>query len=127
SRRFGSAAMLPGFDNHDVPLDHSRMAIRLGAVVLVGLSGSGKSTVGPLVAERLGRQFDDIDRLIEGLCHETIPEFFKRVGEAEFRKAEAFCLDNRARSEDLVVAAGGGALTTWEGREAAARGFVAWL
>lgn len=82
-----------------------------GHIVLCGLSGAGKSTVGPLLARRLGRSFVDVDRLVEAAAGCSIREIFAREGEAAFRSRErAAVIDALARRSPAVVALGGGAL-----------------
>lgn len=82
-----------------------------GHVVLCGLSGAGKSTVGPLLARRLGRPFVDVDRAVEAAAGCSIREIFARDGEAAFRLRErAAVLDAFAGPTPAVVALGGGAL-----------------
>ncbi len=75
---------------------------------LVGLSGAGKSTVGPLLARRLGYRFIDLDGQIEELAGETISHVFRTGGEAEFRRLEARAAARVAEVTDVVVATGGG-------------------
>ena len=75
---------------------------------LVGLSGAGKSTIGPLLAQRLGYRYVDLDREVEALAGETIPRLFGVGGEAEFRRFEARAASRAARATDVVVATGGG-------------------
>ena len=78
-------------------------------IFLVGFMGSGKSTVGPLVAVKLGWNFVDLDRQIEREQGKPIREIFEQDGEPAFRKIEARhlrCLKDRAA---YVVALGGGA------------------
>jgi shikimate kinase len=77
-------------------------------VWLVGLSGSGKSTVGPLVARRLRYAFIDLDRLIELRAGETISDIFGSEGESGFRAREGVATAELARRTGLVVATGGG-------------------
>jgi 3-dehydroquinate synthetase len=80
--------------------------------VLVGFMGAGKSTLGPDVAQRLGRAFLDVDDEIEA-AHGPIWELFEREGEAAFRELEATFIRNAcARREPSVVAVGGGAVET---------------
>lgn len=95
--------------------------------MLVGLSGSGKSTVGRLLAERLGWQFTGTDEEIARLHEAEVGDVFRELGEARFREQEARLLDRMAGEPKTVAATGGGALTTSRGRLAAARGFVVWL
>ena len=71
--------------------------------------GSGKSTVGPLVAARLGWDFIDLDREIEREQGRSIREIFEREGEPEFRRIEARHLQSLEKRNACVVALGGGA------------------
>lgn len=75
---------------------------------LTGFSASGKSTIGPLVAAKLGWQFADLDREVEKNTGRTIPDLFSE-GELVFRSAEAAALRRVAGRERQVVATGGGA------------------
>ncbi|WP_419858046.1 shikimate kinase [Candidatus Palauibacter irciniicola] len=75
---------------------------------LVGLSGSGKSTIGPILARRLGYRFVDLDREIEARAGESISRMFRRRGEGEFRRLEADESARMARKKNVVVATGGG-------------------
>ncbi len=79
-------------------------------IVLTGFMGSGKSTVGPLVAERLGWKFVDVDDVIEAEAGCTIPELFRRDGEAAFRERESATIARLAGGDALVLALGGGAI-----------------
>jgi shikimate kinase len=79
-------------------------------IVLTGFMGSGKSTVGPLVAERLGWRFVDVDNEIEAEAGCTIAEIFARHGEAAFREREHAAIARLASGERLVLALGGGAI-----------------
>jgi len=91
-------------------------------LVLVGPRGAGKSTVGPLVAARLGVSFVDTDRLVEEEAGRPIAEIW-----ADFREREARILERVLSGGPAVVAAGGGAVL-WEGFAAAARAWeVVWL
>lgn len=75
-------------------------------IVLTGFMGTGKSTVGRLVAERLGRRFVDTDALIEAR-HGPIPELFAEHGEAHFRQLERDVASELAEVSGLVVSTGG--------------------
>jgi shikimate kinase len=84
--------------------------------VLVGLPGSGKSTVGALVAERLGREFLDFDRVIERRHGDTIASIFAQFGETRFRALEReLTAEVVERSKPSVLAPGGGWITIPEG------------
>ncbi len=80
-----------------------------GALVLVGLSGSGKSTVGRLVAGRLGLAVRDTDRLIEQRTSDTVAALFERRGEAAFRDLEEAAVAEVC-ARPCVAAMGGGAV-----------------
>lgn len=77
-------------------------------IALIGFMGSGKSTVGQRLAERLAWPFVDLDDLIEAREGRTIPEIFATVGEAGFRAAERRALEVTLASERQVLATGGG-------------------
>jgi shikimate kinase len=79
--------------------------------------GSGKTTVGPLVAERLGWSFVDVDDVIAAEAGTTIPEIFKREGEAAFRERERKTIARLASDDGLVLALGGGAIEDAATRE----------
>jgi shikimate kinase len=79
-------------------------------IVLTGFMGSGKSTVGPLIAARLGWSFFDVDDVIESEAGTTIAEIFARHGEAAFRKQEQETIARLAAGDALVLALGGGAI-----------------
>ena len=87
-------------------------------VVLTGFMGSGKSTVGPLVAARLGWRFIDADNVIEAEAGATIAEIFRRDGEAAFREREHATILRLLGEEELVLALGGGAIEHTATREA---------
>ena len=106
-----------------------RSALGQRAIVLVGMMGSGKSSVGRRLAGRLGLPFVDADTEIETAAHMTIPEIFAQRGEAEFREGErrviARVLTTRA---PLVLATGGGAFMNPETRERVKElGIAVWL
>ena len=79
-------------------------------IVLIGMMGSGKSTCGRLLADRLGRPFVDCDEVIEGFAGRSIPEIFEAEGEEGFRELESQVIRELSRQEGLVIATGGGAV-----------------
>jgi shikimate kinase len=79
-------------------------------IILTGFMGSGKSTVGPLVAARLGWSFVDVDDVIEAEAGVPISEIFARHGEAAFRQREHAAIARLAAGDALVLALGGGAI-----------------
>jgi len=78
-------------------------------IFLVGFMASGKSTVGRLVASRLGWAFHDLDRVIAEGAGRTIPEIFAQEGEEGFRRREAAAVREAAGLRRAVIATGGGA------------------
>ena len=79
-------------------------------VVLVGAPGAGKTTVGRLVAERLGLPFRDTDHDVEATAGKTVAEVFLDDGEVAFRVAEAAAVRSALDGYDGVLALGGGAV-----------------
>ncbi len=96
-------------------------------IFLIGLSGSGKSATGRILAERLGWQFTDTDDEIERAAGATVAELFAREGEAAFRQRELQVLRAAAAHEPAVIATGGGTPTIPEARPILGTGFVVWL
>lgn len=86
-------------------------------VVLVGPPGSGKTTVGRALAERLGVGFRDTDADIEAQAGKPIPEIFIDEGEPHFRELEAAAVRAAAGTHDGVLALGGGAVMADATRE----------
>ncbi len=77
-------------------------------IVLIGMMGCGKSTVGALLSERLGRELVDTDELIVEREGRSIPEIFSAAGEGHFRDLERDVSRELAAREGLIVACGGG-------------------
>lgn len=86
-------------------------------LALVGLPGSGKSTVGRQLARRLGVGFTDSDHVIEHRIGCSIREFFEREGEDAFRDLEQGVIDELMRSSEGVLATGGGAVLRQANRD----------
>ena len=97
-------------------------------LILIGMMGCGKSTVGRLAAEQLGLAFVDTDERIEAEAGRTIPELFDAEGEEGFRARELDVSRALAREGGLVIACGGGLPTRAEAIAALkASGVVFWL
>jgi len=98
-------------------------------LVLIGLMGAGKTTVGRECARRLSRPFVDTDDLVTAAAQMSVEQIFAEAGEAAFRKLEHDVVaDVCASPEPLVVACGGGAVLDPENRRALrATGVVVWL
>lgn len=78
-------------------------------LVLVGMMGAGKTTVGRRLATRLGRTFLDSDEEVEKAAQMTIPEIFQQRGEPEFRAGETRVIARLLKEPEIVLATGGGA------------------
>ena len=102
---------------------------RLGgrSLYLVGMMGSGKTSTGRPLAERLGYGFVDADAVIEQAAGCSIPEIFDRDGEAGFRGLESQVLSAISQRHSLVVATGGGVVTQPENWGVLHSGIVIWL
>ncbi|HRK57178.1 MAG TPA: shikimate kinase [Burkholderiaceae bacterium] len=97
-------------------------------LILIGMMGSGKSTVGQLLAKELGVPFVDSDRLIEARSGVSIATIFDVEGEAGFRKREADIIAELMGREGLVVATGGGAVLSEDNcQRMRAHGLVVYL
>ncbi len=98
------------------------------SLVLVGLMGAGKSTVGRRLAQRLNLRFVDADDEIEAAAGMTIPEIFERYGEAHFRDGERRVIRRLLQEPRQVIATGGGAFMNDETRALiAAEAISIWL
>ena len=90
---------------------HARLAAQMQNIVLIGMPGSGKSTIGNLLGVKLSRRFVDVDDSIIELAGKSIPDIFAEDGEAVFRSWETKALDSLGRQSGLVIATGGGCIT----------------
>lgn len=129
-----SALSLPDPDHHPVAgtvVDAVALRAALGkrAIVLVGMMGSGKSSVGRKLALRLGLPFMDADTEIETAAGISIPEIFAQHGEATFRSGERRVIARLlGANKALVLATGGGAFMNAETRACIAeKGISVWL
>jgi shikimate kinase len=88
-----------------------------GPIFLTGFMGTGKSRIGRLLAEQLGREFYDTDQMVEARVGTSVSEVFASAGEARFRELEQECVAAAAGRGPVVIALGGGAVTqerNWE-------------
>lgn len=92
----------------------ARLCREMENVILVGMPGCGKSTVGKALAQKLGREFRDVDQMIAERAGCSIPEIFAREGEQGFRARETEILGELGKQSGLVIATGGGCVTRAE-------------
>lgn len=105
-----------------------RMESQMHNLILIGMPGSGKTTVGRLLAASLGRPFFDADFLIEEKIGCSIPAFFAERGEASFRMVEAEVLAELGKRSGCVIATGGGCITRAENYDSLHQnGTIVWL
>lgn len=103
------------FSGRDIPKSETNRiytSLRSGAlnVILTGMPGSGKSTIGRGLAVRMGRDFVDCDAEIAARAGKSIPKIFAEDGEAAFRELEARVVADVCREKSRVIATGGGAI-----------------
>ena len=77
-------------------------------IILIGMPGSGKSSVGKIIAEKLQREFIDTDDEIEKIAEKPIPQIFEEDGEKKFREIETRALEESSKLSGKVIATGGG-------------------
>lgn len=90
---------------------YKKLSIQMQNVILIGMPGCGKSTIGKLLAEKTGKAFADADVKIEELANKSIPQIFSEDGEAVFRQWETEALAELGKQSGLVIATGGGCVT----------------
>lgn len=78
------------------------------SIALIGFMGTGKTAAGEALAEKLGKEFVELDSLIEQKAGKTIPEIFQQGGEVSFRELEIEAVREVAENKDAVIACGGG-------------------
>ncbi|WOB45321.1 shikimate kinase [Thermoleptolyngbya oregonensis NK1-22] len=117
--------------DHTVPADAETTVRRLRRtnLYLVGMMGCGKTTVGRLVAQKLGYQFFDTDTLIETATHQTVAQVFAERGEAGFRDLETQILAELSSYAygSLAIATGGGVVLRPQNWSYLHHGIVIWL
>ena len=91
-----------------IELVESAVSSRQMNIVLIGMPGSGKTTLGRLISERTGRPFYDADLELEKETGISIPDFFEKYGEDSFRDAESRVLERLGKLSGSVISTGGG-------------------
>ena len=90
---------------------HKKLQIQMENIILIGMPGCGKSTVGQLLANTLGKKFVDADAEVVSTANMPISEIFANYGEDGFRKLETQVLEELGQRSGLVIATGGGCVT----------------
>ena len=90
---------------------YRRLSHQMKNIVLIGMPGCGKTTIGTLLAEKLGRTLADADEKIISLAGKSIPDIFAQDGEPTFRDWETKALTELGKQSGLVIATGGGCVT----------------
>ena len=105
--------------NRPAPARKQELLARLNGrpIVLVGMMGAGKTTVGRKLAAKLDRTFVDCDKEIEAAANMSIADFFEAHGEEEFRAGEKRVISRILKDRDVVVATGGGAFMNEQTRK----------
>ena len=93
---------------------YRKMRRQMENIILIGMPGCGKSTVGRLLSEKLGKPFVDADEELVNTYGMEIPAVFAAEGEAGFRKMETAVLETLGKRSGLVIATGGGCVTREE-------------
>ena len=90
---------------------HQSLRLQMENIILIGMPGSGKSTIGRHLAAKLSKEFVDADAQIVSAAGMTIPEIFSRSGEAGFRQIESKVLSDLGKYSGIIIATGGGCVT----------------
>ena len=105
-----TATLLPPTqDMPTQPKPRAQAPLNTHRIVLTGFMGSGKTSAGSLLAQRLGWRFLDLDHEIEARHHRSVPQIFSEQGEAHFRHLESATLASLLGQRHVVLALGGGA------------------
>ena len=99
----------------------------MSTIVLVGVPGAGKTTVGKLLAKELGRDFFDSDQVIEARAGKSVSDIFTQDGEPAFREIEHDVIVDLLESNNAVLALGGGSLGNDETRAKVKDATAVWL
>jgi shikimate kinase len=98
-------------------MGHAAPAHLFPNIYLIGLMGSGKSTIGQCLSAALQREFVDLDRYIEASAQKSIAAIFREHGESYFRELESHSLHEISRKQSRIVALGGGAILKRQNRD----------
>ena len=97
-----------------IPYIYKKLNINMQNLILIGMPGSGKTTVGKILASLTGREFIDADIYLETHANMSIPQIFSKYGENYFRQLETQCLSELGKLSGKIIATGGGCVTRRE-------------
>lgn len=98
-------------DDSRIPAIYRTLSAQMQNIVLIGMPGCGKSTIGKLLAAKCGKTFVDTDAEITAIAGKSIPNIFDQDGEEVFRGLETSVLEKLGKQSGLVIATGGGCVT----------------
>lgn len=98
-------------DQGKIPEIHACLRRQMENIILIGMPGCGKSTIGRLLAQRTGKKFVDADDALEARLGRKITDIIPQDGEAAFRRMESDTLSELGKQSGLVIATGGGCVT----------------
>ncbi len=115
-------------DNKVIEAIYRSLRVQMENVILIGMPGCGKTTIGQLLSKRLGKKFLDADTVLEEKAGRPITQIIPQEGEAFFRRLESEVLEDLGKQSGLVIATGGGCVTIPANYEALHRnGTIVWL
>ena len=104
-------------DDEIIDIIISKITQKTQNIILIGMPGCGKTSVGLALAEKTGREFADTDELIVNTCGKSIPAVFAEDGEEAFRRMESEALKTLCKRSGLIIATGGGIVTRPENKK----------
>ena len=96
---------------HFISQVHNKLQKKMQNIVLIGMPGSGKSTIGQMLAKALNKPYIDTDTEIENISAMSIPEIFAKHGEHKFREIETKVLNEVGKRSGMIISTGGGCVT----------------
>lgn len=115
-------------DNKVIEAIYRSLRVQMENVILIGMPGCGKTTIGRLLSKCLGKKFLDADTVLEEKAGRPITQIIPQEGEAFFRRLESEVLEDLGKQSGLVIATGGGCITIPANYEALHRnGTIVWL